>query len=63
MTDAPFPEDLVCHCGLCPNSTFVGVPAMVEHLESVHGQTAERWPDGALVVDASDVPELIGDHQ
>lgn len=56
------PEDIRCRCGLCPTTT-VGISAMAEHLEQAHGQYPQRWPDGGLVVDASDVPELIGDER
>lgn len=39
---------------------FVGLDLeeATEHLET-HGHKAERWPDGSLVVDMSDVPELL----
>lgn len=53
------PEHLRAFCQLCPHEAD-SLDAIVDHLEQEHGHTAERWPDGGLVVDASDVPELIG---
>ncbi len=56
------PANVVCFCQLCPTQVL-GIEAIAEHLDAVHGEKAERWPDGGLVVDASEVPELIGDHR
>lgn len=53
------PEHILAHCQLCPTTT-IGINSMAEHQEQAHGHIAERWPDGGLVVDASDVPELLG---
>jgi hypothetical protein len=52
------PEDVRSFCTLCP-AEEIGLEAIVGHLETVHGMTAQRWPDGGLVVDASDTPELM----
>jgi len=57
------PDDVRCFCQLCPHET-VGLEAIVAHIEADHfdggdDYTPERRPDGGLVVDASDVPELI----
>lgn len=56
------PEHILAHCRLCPTTT-IGINSMAEHLEQAHGQCPQRWPDGGLVVDASQVPELIGDQR
>jgi hypothetical protein len=53
------PEKIRCFCALCPHEAE-GIEAIVAHLEQVHGcPSAERWPDGGLVIDASDTPELL----
>jgi hypothetical protein len=57
------PDNIRCFCELCPHEAH-GLEAIVAHLadEHGHGHTVERWPDGGLVIDASDVPELLGDQ-
>lgn len=52
------PERLRTFCALCPYEAD-SVAEMAAHLETDHGLQAERWPDGDLVVDMSDVPELL----
>lgn len=61
MTHSLIPVDILVFCQLCPTTT-IGINSMAEHLEQAHGQYPQRWPDGGLVVDASQVPELIGDQ-
>ncbi len=51
------PDDVRVWCHLCPYET-AGVEAIAAHMAEVHGLHVQRWPDGDLVVDASDVPEL-----
>ena len=46
-------------CHLCPGEIVGTLHDMMEHLETVHDEHPQRWPDGALVVDMSDVPELL----
>lgn len=55
------PEHLVSTCELCGVES-IGVNDMISHLDEVHDLQAERWPDGELVVDMSDVPELMEEH-
>lgn len=52
------PERLRTFCALCPHEAD-SVEEMATHLEQDHGLHAERWPDGGLVIDASDTPELM----
>jgi len=52
------PLDLLCTCELC-GVEVVGLENMVSHLDAVHDLQAQRWPDGGLVIDASDTPELM----
>lgn len=49
-----------CFCNLCHHET-VGMPAMVEHINSEHEHhpDAQRWPDGELVIDASDSVDVL----
>lgn len=59
MPDMP---DMRWWCALCPdgaNDVCGGLTDVVTHMEQCHGMQALRWPDGALVVDMSGVPELI----
>jgi hypothetical protein len=58
------PDDIRAFCQLCPHEA-IGLEAIVAHIADEHGDggqdyTPERWPDGGLVIDASDVPELLG---
>lgn len=55
------PDQLRCFCGLCPYECD-SIPAMIEHIDSDHEHhpDAQRWPDGGVVVDMSEVPELMG---
>ncbi len=46
------PADLGFTCELCGTRT-VGLEGIAEHLESEHGYTSQRWPDGGLVLDTS----------
>lgn len=52
------PEHIVSTCELC-GVERIGISEMIAHLDEVHDLQAERWPDGELVVDMSDVPELM----
>jgi hypothetical protein len=52
------PRRLRSVCALCGAETQ-SITEIVEHLEKVHGMQAQRWPDGGLVIDASDTPELL----
>lgn len=52
------PVDVRSRCELC-GTQVLGVEAIVAHLETVHGEVAQRWPDGELVMHMSDVPELM----
>lgn len=52
------PERLRTFCALC-TAEADSVEEMVTHLEQDHDLRAERWPDGGLVIDASDTPELM----
>lgn len=52
------PADVLSTCELC-GTQVLGVEAIVFHLEAVHGEVAQRWPDGELVMHMSDVPELL----
>lgn len=56
------PQRMNWTCALCPegegnmNGTLEDVTG---HLERVHGMESARWPDGGLVIDMSEVPELM----
>lgn len=53
------PKNLKFFCELCPWQGR-GVNKVIKHLKDAHGyDEPERWPDGELVVDASNVPELL----
>lgn len=54
------PDHVKWHCELCP-AVSAGAEEALRHLAEEHGCHPERWPDGGLVVDASDVPELLAD--
>lgn len=55
------PADVISFCALCP-AEEIGLDAIAAHLETVHGEVAQRWPDGGFVIDESDAPELMEEH-
>lgn len=63
MAKAHMPERMNWTCALCPpeacemNGTLEDVSG---HLKDAHGMDSARWPDGGLVIDMSEVPELMG---
>ena len=51
------PDDLPCFCFLCLHME-TGIEAIAKHVEHDHGLEAQRWPDGRVVVEAFEFPEL-----
>lgn len=50
-------------CHLCPWEG-AGVDDTTRHLEAVHGEQVERWPDGAVVIDMSGIAEdMVGGEE
>ena len=53
------PKNLKFFCELCPWQGR-GAEKIIKHLKDAHGYSEpQRWPDGGLVVDASNAPELL----
>jgi hypothetical protein len=42
----------------CATELHADVEQVAAHAQS-HGEVVARWPDGSVVVDMSDVPELF----
>lgn len=62
VSDHGMPESMTWTCALCPdgdNSVTGALEDVTAHLSEAHGMQPERWPDGGLVIDTSDVPELL----
>lgn len=49
-------------CEVCGHHMVGDFEALTEHL-GTHGYEPQRWPDGELVVDMSNVPELLEEQR
>lgn len=52
------PDGLSWACRVCDESVVGGAETIQAHLAG-HGYEPRRWPDGAVAIDMSDVPELL----
>jgi len=58
-----FDEPMNWQCWRCKRVVSGTAEDVAEHLLRRHGYAAARWPDGGLVVDMSEVPELLEEER